>query len=101
MLNRLKVQHCDNGGRAFPNLTVAEAWALFFQHCEVDKRLGTFTHYKTKLKPFVERFGKRALLQMHLTDSVSFKKKLIDRGLENGTVNHPDPRRQDGAKLGC
>jgi integrase len=88
MLDRLKVQHHDNGGRAFPNLTVAEACALFLQHCEVDKKPGTFTHYKTKLKPFVERFGKKALRQVHLTDGVSFKKKLIDKGLENVTVNH-------------
>ncbi|OAI54975.1 hypothetical protein AYO44_13885 [Planctomycetaceae bacterium SCGC AG-212-F19] len=87
-LDRLKVERHDNRGKTFPKLTVAELSALFLQYCEVDKAPGTVTHYNSKLKPFVARFGSQPVRQLHLTDGVTFKKALIEKKLENCTINH-------------
>jgi integrase len=87
-LDRLKVERQDNGGRTFPDFTVAELAVQFLQQVETEKPQPTFAHYQTKLKPFVKLFGSVMARQLHLTDGVRFKKKLIEEGYGACTINH-------------
>ena len=62
-LDRLRVEKHDNGGRLPPELTVAEAAAMFLREVETDKGAGhrTFDFYRSKLQRLVERLGGRKL----------------------------------------
>jgi len=74
-LNRLKVEKHDNGGRLPPELTVAEAAALFLRELETDKGAEhrTFGFYESKLQRLVERLGDRKLRSLTQQDGISFK----------------------------
>lgn len=103
VLDRLRVEKHDNGGRLPPELTVAEAAALFLRETETDKGAGhrTFGFYKSKLLRLIDRLGGRKLRSLTQQDGVEYKAYLKGeartkptgrrKGQQRGKVCKPKP----------
>jgi integrase len=83
-------------GRLAPDMTVAEAAALFLREIESDKgpEHRTFLGYRRNLQRFVERLGPRKLRSLTAGDGVEYKRFLRDDAQTKITGRRP------GQKLG-
>lgn len=96
LLDRLKVERHDGGGRLPPELTVAEAAALFLREVETDKGPDhrTFTFYQRNLQRLIARVGNRRLRTITQQDATAYK-----GWLKSDARTKPTGRRR-GQKLG-
>lgn len=89
-------------GQLFPEMTVAEAAALFLRQVETDKGPAhkTFQFYKRNLQRLVDRLGSRKLRSLRQTDGVEYKRHLLEArrkptgrrpGQKLGRVQEPRP----------
>lgn len=102
-LNRLKVERDQGGGELPPELTLAEAAALFLREVETDKGAEhkTFIFYKQNLQRLITRAGPRRLRTLTQQDGVNYKKWLKQeartrptgrrKGQTLGKLKEPEP----------
>ncbi|MFO0926135.1 MAG: tyrosine-type recombinase/integrase [Gemmataceae bacterium] len=103
ILRQLQGEQERNGGRLPPELTVAEAAALYLREVETDKGADhrTFEWYRRNLVRLVERLGTRKLRSLAKHDGVEYKRWLKEdarskrtgrrKGQKLGNVKTPKP----------
>ena len=93
-LRQLLGEHDQNGGRATPNLTVAELVALYLDMVKVEKEADTYEQYRRNLNKFVRLHGTQQARQITPLDAQNFKNSLVasvnahtGKPLKNRTIN--------------
>ncbi len=82
-------------GRIAPEMSVAEAAALFLRQVETDKGPDhkTFQWYKRNLQRLVEKLGSRKLRSLHMSDGSEYKRWLMQDARTKPTGRRPGQKR--------
>ena len=88
---KLENERDNNGGSLPPELTVAEAAALFLREVETDKGLNhqTFIWYRRNLQRLIARLGNRKLKSLTKLDGTEYKRWLKEEARTRPTGRRP------------